>query len=90
MGFGRPGFCVAAGLAACLCFTLTACDPEQMGGPPPGSPPGPQAQQPQARLGIQIKGVEFDPTVANGGASRGTRVELVVPLAAKMEVKMEA
>lgn len=79
MGFGRLGFCAAAGLAACLCFMLTACDPEQMGGPPPGSPPGPQATRPQARLGIQIKGVEFDPTVANGGASRGTRVELVVP-----------
>ena len=33
MEFGRLGFCVAAGLAALLVFTLIACDPEQMGGP---------------------------------------------------------
>jgi len=81
MAFRRLGFCVAAALAALLTVTLTACDPEQMGHPPPGSPPGPQAQRPTPYAGVQLRSVEFDPSLATGGHSAGARLVAVTPRA---------
>lgn len=81
---GRLWWCLSAGLAAFISLTLTACDPEQAGNPPPGSPPGPQArtpatQAPRPYAGIQLRPVQFEPSLANGGASAGVRIEVLLP-----------
>ncbi len=82
---GRLGVGLASLAGFLLLLSLTGCDPDQMGNPPPGSAPGPQATPPRPYLGVVMRSLEFPASVASGGASAGVFLDLVVPGGAAAE-----